>query len=79
MLKQKTSCHNKCFSLGFHVDFKKKYIDFHIWNWFIEFGNHDSCCLKEPHAKKLRKLEEKYIKESDAICAKDKDFHPLAI
>ncbi len=79
MIRIEETCHKLCFSLGFHVDFKNKYIDLHIGRMFIEFGNHEASYLKEPYAKKLRKLNEKYRKESDAICAKDKDFHPLLI
>ncbi len=79
MIRIKTSCHNRCFSLGFHVDFKNRYIDFHIWNWFIEFGNHFASELKEPYAQQLRDLNEDYSKKCDKIVKSDKDHHPLTI
>ena len=33
-----TTTHKKCFSLGIHIDFKKKYIDFHLGWWFFHIG-----------------------------------------
>lgn len=79
MIRIKTSCHNRCFSLGFHVDFKNGYIDFHIWNWFIEFGNHDASVLKEPYGQQLRDLWDEYKIKQDNIVKNDKDHHPLSI
>ena len=79
LIKIKTSCHNRCFSLGFHIDFKNRYIDFHIWNWFIEIGNHDASYLKEPYGKKLKELWDEYSRKQEAIVKFEKDFHPLSI
>ncbi len=79
MIKRKTNCHNKCFSLGFHIDFKHRYIDFHIWNWFIEIGNHKASLLTETCGKELDELWEYYVKRSNEITNKQKDFHPLTI
>jgi len=79
MIRIEETCHKLCFSLGFHVDFKNKYIDFHIGRMFIEFGNHEASYLKEPYAQQLRDLNDEYRKKSDEIVKGDPDHHPLLI
>lgn len=77
----KTTCNNKCFSLGFHIDLKNKYIDFHIWNWFIHLGDtsiteiHDQLAKEEMFElqSKMASMTEKHIK------AYNKDYHPFSI
>lgn len=81
MIRLKTSCHNRCFSLGFHVDFKNRYIEFHIWNWFIHFGSTEASELNDELSKaemydiqnQMSEMMDKHIK------AYNKDFHPLVL
>jgi len=81
MIRIKTSCHNRCFSLGFHVDFKNKYIDIHIWNWFFHFGDNHACEMTD----QLSMLEMYDIQDAMSemadkhIKSYNKNFHPLAI
>jgi len=80
MIKHKV-CSKKCFSLGFHIDFKHKYIDFHIWNWFIHFGDMTACEITDKLVKdemyelqkQMSDMTEKHLK------AYNKDWHPLII
>ncbi len=80
MMKQKV-CSRKCFSLGFHIDFHHKYIDFHIWNWFFHIGEEESCKVQDQLAREemyelqnnMSELTDKHIK------AYNKDWHPLLI
>jgi len=74
-------CSPKCFSLGFHIDFHHRYIDLHIWNWFIHIGEEESCkildqlCREEMYELQnhMSDMTEKHIK------AHNKDYHPLII
>jgi hypothetical protein len=40
-------CDRKCFSLGFHIDTTKHYLDLHVWNWYIHIGREESDIPKE--------------------------------
>jgi len=79
MIKQKV-CSWKCFSFGFHIDFKNRYIDLHIWNWFIHLGRdvseiYDQLARDEMYElqKNMSDITEKHIK------AYNKDWHPFLI
>lgn len=80
MIKQKV-CSKKCFSLGFHIDFHHKYIDFHIWNYFIHLGDMTACEITDKLVKdemyelqkQMSDMTEKHLK------AYNKDWHPLII
>lgn len=82
MIRIKTSCHNRCFSLGVHIDFKHKYIDFHIWNWFIHLGEDGR--VSEIHDKlakdEMYELQDRMSEMTDKhIRAYNKNHHPFAI
>lgn len=69
-------CSRKCFSLGFHIDFRFKYIDFHIWNWFVHIGNSESNDVPKEIMKQVYDLQDEYHKKCDELL---EEWHPLKI
>lgn len=57
--------HRKCFSLGFHVDFKHKHLDLHLLWFFISIGNQTYADFKDPEKEKefSKMLNEHRVKE----------------
>ncbi len=74
-------CSWKCFSLGFHVDFRQKYIDLHIWNYFLSTSDGKYSDIPEPISTefynfqmKNRDAEDKFLKDKLG-----EDWHPMII
>lgn len=74
-------CSWKCFSLGVHIDFQHRYIDLHIWNWFIHTGDlahseiQDQLAVDEMYElqRRMGDMTDKHIK------AYNKDYHPILV
>ena len=69
-------CQTTCFSLGFHLDLKQMYIDFHIWNYFIHIGTMKPSNIPDELFAKVKKIQDEKRKEVDELL---KDYHPLKI
>ena len=67
-----TVCSWKCFSLGFHIDFRNRYIDLHIWNWFIHIGDGKCSDIPDEIMEKVYALQD----EGNELM---KDYHALLI
>lgn len=74
-------CSWKCFSFGVHIDFQHRYIDLHIWNWFIHLGGLESSEIHDKLAKdEMYELQDRMSELTDRhVRAYTKDFHPLLI
>ena len=74
-MKHKT-CSWKCFSLGIHIDFRHRAIDFHFWNWFFSTSNFKYSELGKDYWDfhfELMGKEEEWIKEHYP------GFHPIVM
>ena len=72
-------CSWKCFSLGFHIDFRHKYIDLHIWNYFLSTSDGRYSDIPEPINTEFYNLQTKNREAEDKFL-KDKlgeDWHPM--
>lgn len=74
-------CNRTCFSFGIHVDFKKRYIDLHLWNYFFSTSNgnysnipHKLFIAYNKMCEKNRASEEQFLKDN-----LPKDYHAILI
>lgn len=72
----KKVCSWKCFSFGIHIDFRFKYVDFHIWNYFIHLGTLKPSIIPDELFDKIKKMQDDNRKKIDELL---KDYHPLKI
>lgn len=67
----KTVSHPYCCSLGLHVDFKYKYIAFHLLWFYIHIGRTRQATFKsKKDTKAFYKLQEKHVKEENKALKK---------
>jgi len=69
-------CSWKCFSLGFHIDFRFKYVDLHIWNWYIHIGNDEASNIPKEIMNKVYKLQDECHQKCYELT---KEWHALKI